>query len=38
MIKVSTKITGSILTIICSGRFGIGSEGNSSAKFIQKGV
>ena len=29
-----TKIKGSTLSIICSGRFGIGSEGNSSAQSI----
>lgn len=35
---ISTKITGSILTIICSGRFGIGSKGNSSAKLIHNEI
>ena len=35
---VRTKITGSNFLIICSGRFGIGSEGNYSAKLIQKEI
>jgi len=30
-----TIINGSTLSIICSGRFGIGSEGNSSAQLIR---
>ena len=34
----TTRIKGSTLSIICSGRFGIGSEGNSSATLIQNEI
>ena len=34
----NTNIKGSTLSIICSGRFGIGSEGNSSAQLIHKKI